>query len=470
MRHVIQKSHLHVEFDGAESEAAGLQRRLQRFCYDYLLPVMEVTLNEEVPEDEHFFLEELVIDAGTIPVDRLEADLPHSVQEGVKQSLRDGFVHPRDGSRRRNSLQALTEAFLHFLEHGSLPWWFQLPAGKELEQVLLECWLGGNLNDATVTVLEETLIPLREEQAISRLLLQFSENFCSLLLPMIAPQVGMRLGAVLERLTSLALPAAALEQIREKVWRQAFGAAAHHTAVTEHDLISRAFPELPRPVKGRPEVVAALERHWPGATTSAKADTQKKRKSRAPSVRGELPAPPKQAADQSQRDDSDADGIYIENGGVVLLHPYLQRLFEELKVCRGDRIIHPERGVALLQYLASGSLDQPEYRLALAKVLCNIPLHATLARNAGLTERDVEMCDSLLAALLAHWGALRNSSADGLRGSFLMRPAKLALRGNDEWLLQVEKNSYDILLDQLPYSISMVKLPWMPRLLWVEWN
>ena len=461
MDHVIREQHLHVEFDGPETEAAGLQRRLERFCHDYLLPVLEVTLNEQVPDDEHLFLQELVIDAGTIPLERLEADLARSVQKELQQSLREELVAPRENSRRRNNLQALTEAFLHFLEYGSLPWWFQLPPGKELEQVLLECWLGGNQNDAVVIALEEALIPLRKEEARTRLVLQFSESFRALLLPLLAPHIGMRVSAVLEQLTKVALPEALLGPIRDQVWRHGFSAAAHHLGVTEHELVSRAFLTLPHPVREQPEVPAALERHWPGAAPSG-----------APGIAVAAVSEDAPARDEQSRpkDEAALDGIYVDNGGIVLLHPYLRQLFEGLDICREDRIVKPERGVAVLNYLASGCADQPEYRLALAKVLCDLPLHAAIGRNIGLSDEDIEMCDSLLQAFIKHWGALGSSSPDGLRGSFLMRPAKLTMRGNDEWLLQVEKNSYDILLDQLPFSISMVKLPWMQKLLWVEWN
>ncbi|MBJ6751023.1 contractile injection system tape measure protein [Geomonas anaerohicana] len=461
MSHVIQQQHLHVDFDGPEAEAAVLQRRLQRFCNDYLLPVIEVTLNEQVPEDEHLFLEQLVIDAGAIPLERLEADLAPSIRKELQQSLREELAAPRTNSRRRNSVQALTEVFLHFLEHGALPWWFQLPTGKELEQVLLECWLEGNLHDAVVVALEDALIPLRREEAQTRLILQFSESFRALLLPLLAPQIGSRVSAALEELAHIALPEAVLSRIRNAVWRHGFAAAAHGISATEYELVSRALLVLPLSIRENEAVMAALQRHWPAAPPTVSTVAAAVASGDGTSRHEQSPRKQEEAAQ---------DGIYVDNGGIVLLHPYLKQLFEGLEICSEDRMVEPERGVAVLNYLACGSLDQPEYRLALAKVLCDIPLHASFPRNVELSDQGMEMCDSLLQALVKHWGALGNSSPDGLRGSFLMRPAKLTLRGNDEWLLQVERNSYDILLDQLPFSISMVKLPWMPKLLWVEWN
>ena len=51
----------------------------------------------------------------------------------------------------------------------------------------------------------------------------------------------------------------------------------------------------------------------------------------------------------------------------------------------------------------------------------------------------------------------------------MLRPGKLTLRGDRDWLLQVESSGCDVLLDQLPWSISTIRLPWMESLLWVEW-
>jgi hypothetical protein len=87
----------------------------------------------------------------------------------------------------------------------------------------------------------------------------------------------------------------------------------------------------------------------------------------------------------------------------------------------------------------------------------------------ALTAAEQEEAGALLDAVIRHWEVLRNSSPDALRGTFLLRPGKVSLRGED-WLLQVESKTCDILLEQLPWGISMIKLPWMKKMLWVEWK
>ena len=53
--------------------------------------------------------------------------------------------------------------------------------------------------------------------------------------------------------------------------------------------------------------------------------------------------------------------------------------------------------------------------------------------------------------------------------SFLQRPGWLG-RSERGWLLRVEPASFDLLLTSLPWTLSLVKLPWMPQPLHVEWT
>lgn len=163
-------------------------------------------------------------------------------------------------------------------------------------------------------------------------------------------------------------------------------------------------------------------------------------------------------------------GIHIENAGLVLLHPFLPRFFEALDIVAEDKLLQPERALCLLHFLTTGRLIAPEYDLVLPKILCNVPLLTPINSNVTLTATEQEEGVALLQAVIRHWEALRNTSPDGLRGTFLLRPGKVSLRDGGDWLLQVEAKSCDILLDSLPWGISMTSLPWMESMLWVEWR
>jgi hypothetical protein len=163
------------------------------------------------------------------------------------------------------------------------------------------------------------------------------------------------------------------------------------------------------------------------------------------------------------------EGIHVNCAGIVLLHPFLPRLFEGVGIARDGKLLQPERAVWLLHYLATGQRIAPEYDLLVPKLLCNVPPETPVDARVELTAAEDEEAAALLAAVIGHWDALGDTSADGLRGTFLVRPGTLSRRDGDD-LLRVEAQSFDVLLDRLPWSVGMIQLPWMEKLLWVEWR
>ena len=50
----------------------------------------------------------------------------------------------------------------------------------------------------------------------------------------------------------------------------------------------------------------------------------------------------------------------------------------------------------------------------------------------------------------------------------LRRPGLLR-REDESWLLRVEPAAFDLLLAHLPWSIAIVRMPWMPDPVYIEW-
>jgi hypothetical protein len=59
-------------------------------------------------------------------------------------------------------------------------------------------------------------------------------------------------------------------------------------------------------------------------------------------------------------------------------------------------------------------------------------------------------------------------SVEGFRGTFLLRQGVRSSR-DGAWLLRVERETYDVVLDRFPWSTEWVRLPWMETMLRVEW-
>ena len=60
-------------------------------------------------------------------------------------------------------------------------------------------------------------------------------------------------------------------------------------------------------------------------------------------------------------------------------------------------------------------------------------------------------------------------AVEALREGFLQRVGKLVNR-NDRLVLFMETSAIDVLLDYLPWNLSIIKLPWLKDLLYVEWR
>lgn len=165
--------------------------------------------------------------------------------------------------------------------------------------------------------------------------------------------------------------------------------------------------------------------------------------------------------------------LRVAQSGLVLLHPYLCRLLVHCNLMEpGGKVLPPfalPRIAALLHYLATGREEVMEFELGLIKILLGLdPLTPLPVAEGVLTEADRAEAQALLTAVVTHWSALKKTSAQGLRASFLERPGILrAIEGG--WQLNVERRGWDVLLDQLPWSLSLVRLPWMHRFIAVEW-
>jgi hypothetical protein len=75
----------------------------------------------------------------------------------------------------------------------------------------------------------------------------------------------------------------------------------------------------------------------------------------------------------------------------------------------------------------------------------------------------------LLESVVLHWTILKKTSVGGLREGFLQRSGRLRRAENHSWLLDVERQGHDVLLNYLPWSYGMIRLPWMERKLITQW-
>lgn len=167
----------------------------------------------------------------------------------------------------------------------------------------------------------------------------------------------------------------------------------------------------------------------------------------------------------------DRPASLVPSAGLILLHPFLPPLFRAAGLLEGSGIPNEllPRAAALLHWLATGADDAAEFELPLVKVLVGRAPEVPVVIGGGvLRDADMREATAVLESVITHWAALRGTSVAGLRTSFLRRTGLLR-EADDGWRLQPMPEGFDVLLNHLPWGIGVVRLPWMPRPIYVEW-
>ncbi|MBY0571866.1 MAG: hypothetical protein K2P61_11310 [Burkholderiaceae bacterium] len=163
---------------------------------------------------------------------------------------------------------------------------------------------------------------------------------------------------------------------------------------------------------------------------------------------------------------------YVMNAGLVIVAPYIQRLFGILELTKNSAFIDDaaaQRAIHLLQYIVTGEEQTPEYQLTLNKLLCGIHGGVPIIAGIQMTDHEKEVIQQMLVGVITHWSAIGKTSIQGLRETFLQREGHL-FKQEESWQLHIPSATFDMLLDRLPWSFSMIKFPWMPEPLHVTWR
>ena len=91
-------------------------------------------------------------------------------------------------------------------------------------------------------------------------------------------------------------------------------------------------------------------------------------------------------------------------------------------------------------------------------------------KGIKMTTTEKKITEDMMNAIVIHLKAMGTKNLDALRGGFLVREGKLEWHEDGYWNLDVEKKSYDIMMQNMPWSISIINHPWMKNRIQVTWN
>ncbi|SHJ76754.1 hypothetical protein SAMN02745165_03122 [Malonomonas rubra DSM 5091] len=499
MEHLIQRQILELKF-ASQDDARFWMERLPELNRQVILTELEQVF-DELAGGQNLRLEQLQIDLGRLRRSDLEHDLAQLVRQKVREALQPHLGQlphnekspglatlatrkPRlsDKQNPASHLDAasLEELFEQFLQSGHFPWWLQREASGQLDQLYQAFLL--RAPDAAGRLLRQAI---SEPDCLVRLVEQFSNRSHKLTLSRLLPAEMGALLFDLRKVASLLLARrGGGQQARALGFKLIYGMIAvdNQQWLERPNLLARQFftslerisgvspRELAKEVDGTVSGLKLMP-----ATLALLADML--RQPDAFSGQQEL--------DRDQREkeiepgaESDSKGsvageidIAVANAGLVLLWPHLAEILRKLdlleKLIDGSKKPKVE-SVLLLQQLVTGRPAGQENLLFLNKLLCGLPANAPVPRRLRPNQQWVQESENLLKAVIAQWAVLKNTSVNGVRSGFLQRDGILREQG-EGWLLQVERKPQDILLEQLPWGLGMIRFSWMQRPLIVEW-
>jgi hypothetical protein len=401
-----------------------------------------------------------VIRLGTVEVDLGTLDAPDA--DDLIRRIVHGLVTalsavPPDETAEAETRDDTAE-LIGFLESGELPWPVPGRALAALAAVLAA--LDPPAMARLAARLRNVLIRRRAaERLVRQLPMALVRRLFRALLPeadalAVAAAFGPDLPAVSEAL----VPDALVSRVAEAVQR----------------LAKADWPDLGEAIA----LFAVLDSRLPPALAEAAAPTQARTPPSAmrSGARTNDFLPALQLPDEPGDDaDTQAPAVSrpVHAAGAVLLHPFLATLFARVGLldAPGRFRDHAAQGRAVLlaHHLATGAEDAPEPETVLFKLLCGMEISDPVPRRIVQTPTEREEAASLLHGVITHWSKLGHTSAAGLREGFLLRPGRLR-QSAGQWQLAVERQGIDILLDELPWTLSRVKTPFMRSILTVDWR
>ncbi len=167
------------------------------------------------------------------------------------------------------------------------------------------------------------------------------------------------------------------------------------------------------------------------------------------------------------------DEIYGAHAGLILLHPFVRQLFVRLGLLKEGQFRDKmclQKAVLILHFLATGKQDFQEHTLAVPKIICGMLLEEAMMDDVLPLETEVqnEALDMMHAAI-AQWEVLGNTSVAAFREGFIDREARINIEER-RITFRVETKGIDVLLDHLPWNLSLVTFPWLQTIIHVQWR
>ncbi len=509
-----------------QDEVHTLQQKLSQYNRRTCLVVLDAVMTELCPDNEYILLDKLEINLGNITEGELEGiSGTGKLYQLIKSGLAAKIQRAGNSSSIRfiNSSNKATEQWLFYMIHGYLDW-----SAVKTDERWYERVIEGLAVDFTLVSKLCNLIKTNAG-AVRRIAVQHSESFLARLAEVITasnqsllPSAVDEVGKILHHLfnTERKDIHVNIQQFKAVVWAEVLKLASarqdNNTVALVRRLILKFVPvsvitdmiveleattadALPvlksvlealsteKKLSGSPDIIlpGTKQSHYiienqkeaPGTDVRIPAQSATDSNDQEPDyityaglapIQQPVPVAPQI---EKLRQEIGEQGAFIVHAGLVLLHPFLKYYFRHTGFTSEDKFTDRdkmEKAVFLLHWLATGRASGEEYEFFVPKILIGWPIEEPLEKELELTAEEIAEAVRMIVTVISEWSILKNTSIDGLREGFLRRPGKFYIQ-HDDYYLHIEKQGIDVLLSHLPWSLGVIKLPWLNALIRVIW-
>lgn len=482
MQHIIGRQIIQLRLYNRK-DAFRRQHQINEHYWNDILPLMEKLFDEATSEDETLYIELLEIDLGVLTEEQLsgtrwDAEIFARIADQLRKKLSGRSTGAKRSAGRQPAALGICRQWLYYMQNGYMPW-NSLQVDANWMQKVLEAL---STDYESITALRDLI--RSDANAVSRIIEQHSESFLVQLVEILTARKQHHLSQLLDELEALYrsvlngkghTPHGRKGPVRNRYWNVLLEvSAADETSGEEQPLmqhiLEKYFSRLLQQQILPEELTDGIPRLLPLIRLWQRKEMSSGREA-APGKETEIfSQEPEQV--EAEKPGLKEEGIFVSNAGAVLLHPFLSTFFSRLQLAEAGAfrdLAAQQKALYMVHYLCTGFLSADEHELVVPKVLCGYPLKKPVKKHVRLTRDDKEEAAHLLEELIRQWGALKSTSPAGLREGFLQRGGKLMTK-HDLFHIQVETDTIDILLDHLPWNLSIIKLPWVKDLIRVEWR
>jgi len=456
--HQIGKLVLKLEFD-SEQAANELQQTFTGTFESQVKTALDEVLSTFSNNGETIVIDHLKINLGKISLNDFAGNLKKEVQNSLQKLLNSKSENEiLDEVVKIPASENSFEILIFFLKYGHFPWWAGEISQQQLEYRVM------NITSFYDSETQSKFIEiLNSSNCQQRLAVQFSEDFNRYLISKFYPENAEIIFKTFNQFKNI------LTKIQISI-----------------EEIAREWPVLVWSLLIENKESAIFKRQFPAKILSAFCDKfnldlaevslqLQNNQDFKPAFQDNLTISEKKPEKSSQikpekREPSTTE-IIITNAGLVIFWPFLQQLFKDFYLLEGNGFLsdfHHEKAVLLTQFLVTGELETAEFQLPLNKIIVGWPIEKPIVKAINLDENEKVIVEIFLKEIIKNWPSLKNTSIAGLRETFLQRNGILR-SAHEKWSLKIERKTVDILRDSLPWPISIIKLPWMDKILYVEW-